>query len=254
MNKEKIIFENSKGQKLVGDFYSPDSEKYPIVIFVHGYTSDKNTSKGRKLGELLPTKEIGIFVIDLSGRGESEGKFEDTTITQYIDDVKCAIDEMSKHTDKIGVVGSSLGGLVSLQETAKDKRVNALALLSPVSTFPHKSRRREFSPEGVKEWKEKGYTFTESGRFGKLKLNFSYYEDGLKYGDHSVYERIDIPILIIHGTDDKSVPLEESKELIKHLKNHKLIQLEGADHRYSNPDDFSKVIQETINFFVENLK
>ena len=81
---------------------------------------------------------------------------------------------MTKYTNKIGVVGSSLGGIVSLQETAKDKRSKALALFSPVSNFPHKSRRREFSPEGVKEWKEKGYTFAESRRFGKLKLNFSY--------------------------------------------------------------------------------
>ena len=254
MNQEKIIFQNSKGQKLVGDFYSPNAKNFPVVIFVHGYTSDKNTSKGRRLGELLPAKGIGIFVIDLSGRGESDGKFEDTTITQYIDDLKCAINEMTKYTNKIGVVGSSLGGLVSLQETAKDNRVNALALLSPVSTFPHKSRRKEFSPEGVKEWKEKGFTFTESGRFGMLKLNFSYYEDGLKYGDYSIYEKIDIPVLIVHGTDDKSVQLEESKELIKHLKNHKLIPLEGADHRYTNQDDFDKVIEETTKFFVENLK
>lgn len=254
MKQEKIIFENSKGQKLVGILYSPDSEKYPIVISVHGYTSDKNTSKGKKLGEILPGKGIGVFVIDLSGRGESEGKFENTTLTQYIDDLKCAIDEMTKYTNKIGVVGNSLGGLVSLQETAKDNRANALVLLSPVSNFPHKSRRKEFSPEGLKEWREKGYTFTKSGRFGMLKLNFSYYEDTLKYGDYSVYEKIGIPVLIIHGTDDKSVPLEESKELIKHLKNHKLIPLEGADHNYTNPDDFNKAIQETINFFVDVLK
>jgi dipeptidyl aminopeptidase/acylaminoacyl peptidase len=251
---EKIIFENSKGQKLVGVLYSPDSEEYPIIIYVHGYTSDRNSSKAKKLGELFPKKGIGLFAIDLSGRGESEGKFEDTTLTQYIDDLKCAIDEMSKHTNKIGVVGNSLGGIVSLQETAKDNRVNALALLSPVSTFPHKSKRREFSPEGVKEWKEKGHIFTESGRFGKLKLNFSYYEDGLKYGDYSVYEKIDIPVLIVHGTDDKSVPLEESKELIKHLKSHKLIILEGADHNYTNPDDFNKVMEETRNFFLGKLK
>ena len=254
MKQEKIIFQNSKGQKLVGVLYSPDSEEYPIVIFVHGYTSDKNTSKGKRLGELLPEKEIGLFAIDLSGRGESEGKFEDTTITQYIDDIKCAVDEMSKYTNKIGVVGSSLGGLVSLQQTAKDKRVNTLVLLSPVSNFPHKSRRKEFSQEGVKEWKEKGFIFTKSGRFGMLKLNFSYYEDGLKYGDYSVYEEIDIPVLIIHGTADESVPLEETYELIKHLKSHKLIELEGADHRYTNPEDFNKVMKETVNFFVEVLK
>jgi alpha-beta hydrolase superfamily lysophospholipase len=254
MKKEKIIFENSKGQKLVGVLYSPDSKDYPIAIFVHEYTSDKNSSKAQKLGEVLPEKGIGLFAIDLSGRGESEGKFENTTLTQYIDDLKCAIDEISKRTNKIGEVGSSLGGLVALQETAKDKRIKLLVLLSPVSTFPHTSRRKEFSPEGVKEWKEKGYTFTESGRFGKLKLNYFYYEDGLKYGDYSIFEKIDIPVLIIQGTADESIPLEETKELIKHLKNKKLILIKDADHRYTKQQDFDKVMEETKKFFVEKLK
>ena len=129
---------------------------------------------------------------------------------------------------KIGVIGSSLGGLVSLQQTAKDKRIKVLVLASPVSFFPHTSRRKEFSPEGVKEWKEKGYTFTESGRFGKLKLNYSYYEDGLKYGDYSVYEkklhsRYTVKVKISDKIDKGKVTFyykskEEFDQLMKLLK------------------------------------
>ena len=254
MNKETINFKNSKGQNLVGDLYIPDTDDYPIVIFIHGFTSDRKNSKSKRLSSILPEKGIGFFSIDLSGRGDSDGEFEDTTLTQYIDDVKCAIDTISEYSDKIGIIGSSLGGIISLQEKSKDSKVKALVLVSPVSVFPHKSRRREFSPEGLKEWKEKGYALVESGRFGDLKLNYGYYEDAIQYGDYSVYDNIDIPVLIIHGTADESVLMKETEELTRHLKNYRLIRLEGADHRYTNPEHFDKMIDETVKFFEEVLK
>jgi alpha-beta hydrolase superfamily lysophospholipase len=249
---EIITFKNSKGQLLVGEFFS-ENPNDPVAIFVHGYRSTRTGSKATKLSETLPKKGISLFAVDLSGRGESEGEFEYSTITQYIDDVKSAIDEISKRTDKIAIIGSSLGGIVSLQEAAKDKRVDVLILLSPVSGFPPKNKG-EFSEENIKKWKEQGWIFTESKRFGKMRINYSFVEDGLKYTDMSVYKNIKIPTLIIHGTADESVAIEGSEKLIKHIPNSKLITLEGANHAYSNPEDFNKMIEETINFIIKNLK
>jgi alpha-beta hydrolase superfamily lysophospholipase len=249
---EKITFQNSKGQTLVGTL-TPSDSNAPIAIFVHGYRSNKEGSKAKKLAKDLPEKGIALFAIDLSGRGESEGKFEDITLTQYIDDVKCAIDEISKRTEKIALIGSSLGGIVSLQEVTKDKRVNVLVLLSPISVYPHKNTG-EYSSENIEKWKNQGYMFTESQRLGKLKVNYTYYEDGIKYNDYEVYEDIKIPVLIIHGNSDDQVPIEGSKKLLKHLENSKFIELEGADHKYTKQEDFDKVIQETTKFIQDKLK
>ena len=251
--REKIIFKNSKDQKLVGDLFLPQgkSSNVQLAIFVHGYRSDKNGSKAKILSSALPEKGIGLFVIDLSGRGESEGNFEDSTVTQYIDDLKCAInviiDMGVADPEKLAVIGSSLGGLVVLQETAKDERIKGLVCISPTSQAPWKGKE-EFAEQRVKEWKEKGYTFTESKRFGKMRINYSFYEDLLNYRDYSVYESIKIPVLVLHGTADKSVPVEHSRELIKHIENSKLIEFEGADHNYSKKEDCDKMINETIKF------
>ena len=249
--KEKITFQNSKGQKLVGDLYSPETETNKVAIFCHGYGSTKESSKVLPVAENITKEGIAMFAFDLTDLGESETKFEDSTITQYIDDLRCAIDLFP---DKIiAVIANSLGGIVSLQQTAKDKRIKALVLQSPVSIFPHK-KTGDYSEENIKQWKEKGFIMTKRGRFGFQKINYSFYEDGLRYGDYSVYDNIKVPVLVIHGTADQSIDIARSKELIKHLENNRFIILEGADHRYTNPDHFNKVIEETSKFLIEVLK
>ena len=255
---KKFNFKNSKGQNLIGDLFLPEGEgKFPLVIFVHGYRSTKGGSKAKAFNKILPQKGISFLAIDLSGRGESDGKFEDTTVTQYIDDLKSAIDYVITldeiDSEKIGVIGSSLGGIITLQESSKDNRAKALVLLSPVSFFPYKGTD-EFSEEGVKEWKEKGYIYTESKRFGKMKLKYNFYEDVIKYKDVSVYENIKVPVLIIHGNADDSVRIEDSRALAEKFENMKLIEIEGADHAYSNPEDFERMVDETVKFLQEELK
>lgn len=258
MKAEKIIFKNSKGQKIVGDLFLPDiKSKAPIAILVHGYRSDRKNSKATKLAKKLPEKGIAFLTIDLSGRGESEGKFENSTVTQYIDDLKSTIDHVATldmiNKKKISVIGSSLGGLISLQEIINDKRVKALVLMSPVSCFPWK-KTGNFSYDKIKEWKQKGYLHTEPARFGKLKINYTFYEDGTQYGDISVYKQISIPVLIIHGTADESVNIEASRKLKQQIKKSKIIEMEGTDHPYSKPEDHDRLINETAKFLTEVLK
>ncbi len=54
-------------------------------------------------------------------------------------------------------------------------------------------------------------------------------------------------------THSNTVLFEDSNQLINHLKDSKLIILEGADHNYTNPNDKEKVIKETVNFIQEVL-
>ena len=252
MDQEKIIFNNHKNQGLVGILYSPDNkQKFPIAIFCHGYRSTKESSKIRHIADSLTKNNIGLFAFDFSGRGESEGRFEDTTLTQYIDDLKCAIDIISSLTDDIAIIGSSLGGIVSLHEVITDVRVKALVGLSPVSNFPA-NRKNEFG--NLIEWKKKGYAYTYSKRLGKLKINYSFYEDGLIYNNYPLYEKIKIPVLIIHGTKDESVSIKYSERLITYLKHAKLIRLKDADHGYSRKEDFERIVKEISDFLNKNLR
>lgn len=253
MKQEKIIFKNSKGQKLVGILYKPDNiETFPIAIFCHGYKgSRKNSSKIMPIANKLIAKNVGLFAFDFSGSGESEGKFEDKTITQSIDDLNSCIKLFKKPSRKIAVIGSSLGGLTALHTCLKNKLINGLVLISPTSHFPNKLKDEFAKPE---KWKIKGYAYTYSKRLGKLKINYSFYEDGLNYQNFSVYKNIKIPVRIIQGDLDESIPLVNTKKLLNNLSNGKLLLINGVDHQYTNMKGHKKMTDLVSNFTLRILK
>ena len=46
------------------------------------------------------------------------------------------------------------------------------------------------------------------------------------------FREIEIPVLLVHGTEDPSIPIENSRELKTYLRNSTLVEIENADHSY----------------------
>jgi len=176
MKQQKIFFKNSKGQRLAEILYYPKNNSFPVAIISHGYRSKKESKVALALGKSLPKKGIGLFAFDFSGNGESEGKFEKTTVTQYIDDLKSAIELISKKTNKIALIGPSLGGLISLNSASKDESVKTLILISPLSHFRGQIR---------KEIKR----ITKRIKSEEKKHGIGFYIDALKYLRYSKHKK-----------------------------------------------------------------
>lgn len=125
----------------------------PIIILVHGHSSNKNTKNFVRLKNILAKNNVATFRFDIHGHGESEGNFEETTASEATDDILQAIKFLKKKGyKKIGLVGSSFGGLASIMATSKTKNLILLALKSPVSNLVDIYLRRGTS---TKEWKKR---------------------------------------------------------------------------------------------------
>jgi esterase/lipase len=82
------------------------------ILMCHGLGSNKDNTSYLTLQTKLNASKITTFRIDLLGHGESDGEFDDLTLTETIDDILCAKQELERRGyTKIGFIGSSFGGV-----------------------------------------------------------------------------------------------------------------------------------------------
>ena len=246
----KLIFNNLKGDQLVGILNKKSSRN--IVILCHGFTTDKNSSKMVAIKNKL--HDVSSFRFDFYAHGESEGNFENITVTEGVDDILCAIKYLKKLGYKnIGLIGSSFGGLCSIMAASKTNELSYLGLISPVSDWED-AKRKSSGEKYLLDWQKKGYTLHTKADGKKIKLGIALFKDFRNNIAYTVAEKIKIPTLIIHGTADKSVPIDQSLKLFKMLQGEKqFVKISVGDHKFTNKADFDHCINSVVDFIEDQL-
>lgn len=245
--EEKVFYKNSKGNKLCGILSNPTGNKTkPIIILVHGFNSEKNSSTNIALVERLKKNNISTFRIDLFAHGESEGDFENLTQSEAVDDVMLAIDFLKKlGFSKIGLEGSSFGGLAVIMAAAKSKNIYLLATKCPVSSY---FEFKEYTNKNlIEDWKKNSYSYRES-----KKLNFTFYKDIKNNIAYDIADKITVPTLIVHGDADTEVSVEQSIKLSKLIPNCQLKIIPGASHRFQEGNTKEEMLNEISDFILKN--
>ena len=150
-------------------------------------------------------------------------------------------------------MGSSFGGLVSIFAASDREEFDVLALKSPVSDYLGLLITKDHG-SNIKTWKEKGSTQIAGADGQNLQLNYSFYEDAEKNRGYEAVKKIRIPTLIVHGDEDEIVPLEQSKISASLMSNCRLEIIRGADHIYSQPRHFEKMIDLLSQFIIAHFR
>ncbi len=241
---EKVNFKNSEGLNLNGILYPANSNK--AIIISHGFAANKDRERLVKLSEILSKGEFAVLRFDFSGCGESENDV--ISVKGEIDDLKSAIKFMkNKGYSEIGLLGESLGGLISILCYSQD--IKTIVLFAPVTA----SKKLFLLEEGMeKELDEEGFVIKhKDGRI--FKIPREYFEARDKINQEEILSKIKCSVLIIHGTEDDSVSLKDSKEAMQYLpEGSKLEIIGGAGHKLE--EDIDKVIILSLNWFKKYLK
>lgn len=248
-----VDFLNAKKERLAGVLTLPKyTTNLPGVIICHGLAGTKSNRKFVDWSRFLANKGIASLRFDFSGHGESEGEFEKLTIEKEAADLACAFGFLSKqkriNSSKIAIIGHSLGGTVAAVFQAQCQKANALILLAPAM------QQKElllswYSKKQIDLWQKEKFVDISRGRVGVGYLNEVWLFDWQK-----VVEKIASPVLIIHGQNDKEVPLKYSRELFKAIKaDKKLAILESVDHGLASYQAKKEILSHSYNWLKKKL-
>ncbi|WP_447972902.1 alpha/beta hydrolase family protein [Nitrospira sp. Kam-Ns4a] len=236
-------FTDPDGRRVAGLIETPPDASDRIAVLCHGFLSNKNSMTNRTLTALLSERRIATLRFDFFGQGESEGPFEEITVARALGQTLAALDLVAdKGYRRIGLVGSSFGGLVAILAAARwpanGRRLACLALKCPVPDFPE-MLEQEFAQQGLAEWKATDTIPDVTGKLGRLRLRYRFYEDCVRHVAYEPARAITAPTLIVQGDRDEYVPLHQSRRLLEALRAEKRLEiLPGADHGFTKPEDF----------------
>ncbi len=253
---EEVTFKDSKGNQILGIISIPEQAE-SVVIISHGFSANKESKLYVELQNELNKLGIGTLRYDYYGHGQfyCEGEkytvARNVTLTKCVNSLNAAISFVqSKGNYNIGLVGSSFGALISLITASQDSDIQALALKSPV-TEPIEFWKQRLGDERIEKWKQEGVMhYNERGE--NFELNYDFWEDLLTYDTFKIAKKIACPVLIIHGGSDTIVPIKQSQNLAK-IVNTEVNVVEGANHNYADPTQYSEMKSLVTDFFIEKL-
>jgi pimeloyl-ACP methyl ester carboxylesterase len=85
--------------------------------------------------------------------------------------------------------------------------------------------------------------------YASFDLDYGFVEDESRYPVSELVGRLQTPTLIVHGSNDESVPCQLSRRFAAKSKVVKFIEVEGGDHRLTNHKEL--LVEKMIEFVNE---
>ncbi len=225
---QKVFFHNSRGNRIAGLLYTPPASVKKIVVVCHGFTGSKEGGgKALEMAEELGKQAWSALLFDFAGCGESEGDFEDLTLTRQIDDLSCALAWCKqKGFFRIFTLGRSFGGTTVICQAARDNTAVGVCAWAAPARLTELFTGLSF---------EEGDKIALSGEKGIVYLKKSFLEDLQKYDVAGAAARISPrPLLIVHGTHDELVSPAEAKIIYQSAAEPKqLVWIKQGDHQFT---------------------
>ena len=231
---------NSHGERIDHTFHQGDANSKNLVILGHGVTGNKDRPFLVTLANALAAAGLNALRLSFSGNGASGGQFTDATISKEVADLGSVLDAYAGWN--ICYVGHSMGGAVGVLRTSQDARIRCLvSLAGMVRTAAFAQREFGMVKPGA------GFMWDDE----KCPLSQAYMDDLTQIGTVlDAAPKIKVPWLLIHGTEDDVVPIQDSKDILIRAGNDvKFVALQGSNHVFAG--DYTAPMVETVVAWVK---
>lgn len=251
---ESVTIKGSKGNlsAIVQKPKMKDGDKVRVAILCHGFTSSKEYKLLRDIADSLQQRGIASIRFDFNGHGASEGKLEEMTVVNELEDARRVIAYTLQQSwaKDVSLVGHSQGGVVaSMLSGELNSGIRCAVLCAPASVLREDAIRGVLMdamydagnlPEYVTIYK------------GKLRIGKAYLESAQTLPIYETASRYDGPMLIVHGTADRIVPYTYGERYKRECKNAELVLLPGGDHMFMKPQEYTRVAGMVADFIAKH--
>lgn len=271
------IIDGKHGKPILYDSYlHANADRKPVIVFIHGFKGFKDWGTFHLLGLAFAKAGFVFIKFNLSHNGSTPDQPEELTDLEAfgnnnfsieLDDLGCVIEHITNapqalkqnvDASKIFLVGHSRGGGLAILKAAEDKRVKKIATWASVIEFG-----RFWDKHTMDTWQKKGVHHVLNSRTGQqLPLYYQLYEDYFANQERlyipDAVRQLTIPTLIVHGTNDETVPFAWAKEMHGWNENSTLLPIEGTGHTFGGrhpwnepalPASLQEVVDATCRFF-----
>jgi len=243
----KTAIINRKGMRIVVLLELVKNQK-GLAFVMHGLGGFKEQPHVQTFSDAFREKGYSVIRFDTTNTiGESDGKYEDATTTNYYEDLDDVINWAKKqnwYQEPFCLAGHSLGGIcTALYAENHPNEVKALAPISTVVSGKLSTETEEYKNEMI-QWKRTGWLIKDSGSKSGVvkKLKWSHMEDRLKYNLLTKVDELKMPVLLIVGEKDNTTPFEHQKILFDKLPGKKELHIiNGAEHTFKEKKHLAEI-------------
>ncbi len=205
-------------------------------IYLHGFASGPQSTKAQYLQSRCAQAGIILEIPDLN-----QGDFAHLTISRQIAQTVALF---PADGSPVTLIGSSLGGLTAAIIAQDYPQVQQLILLAPALNFLEHWLPK-IGDRQLTSWAKNGYLpIYHYAEQKLLPLHYDFLVDAHRY--HLFTSDRFVPTLIIHGINDRVIPISSSQNF---ASKYKWVQLIEVDSDHSLTDVNEQIWQEMYQLY-----
>jgi len=272
----RLVHPDDPGRIVRGtvDLPSGSSRRAPHVILLHGFKGFMDWGFYPEIARRIAERGLAAVRYNASGSGVGEDAesfteleaFARNTLSREIEDLERVRDWIRAGSvpgldpDHASLLGHSRGGGLGLVHAAERGDCRCVVTWSAVATFDR------FGDEAKALWRANGSLPILNARTGQeLRLDVSALEDLEAHRERfdvpSACRRLGLPVLLVHGTADETVPLEECRRLADAIdrRHRQVLEVAGAGHTFgirhpmkNSTESFERVADATLDMLLRH--
>ncbi len=279
--QKNIVVAGTSGLPLTLDiFYENDGSQRPVVLYAHGFNGFKDWGNFDLIAKKFVLAGFVFVKFNFSHNGttpEQPDEFADldafgkNNYTIQLEDLETVTDwicnpgniySSSMDTSRLYLIGHSMGGGVSTIFASEDKRIKKLVTWAGISEC--KTPWGSWPAAKIKEWETSGVQYYTNSRTNQqMPLYYQLYENYQNNKERlsikNAAEKLTIPMLICHGSNDLAVA-EESAHKLKEWQPNAAILIVDSNHVFDRrhpwimnylPEAMEEVAEKTISFLLQ---